>query len=89
MQFRAIGFEAWVPYWISWVTEAHRRRGRVEGLLAVSEKGIATVESTGDRIYEAEVHRLRGEQELREAQRLFLEIEAPIHAERIAKELRS
>jgi hypothetical protein len=29
------------------------------------------------------------EQELREAQRLFLEVGAPIHAERIAKDLRS
>ena len=73
----------------------------VEAVRQALDRALARIEETGGITYEpfvrlelAELARLTGDaprcqRELREAHRLFLEIGAPIRAERIAKELRS
>jgi predicted ATPase len=49
------------PYFLALLAEAYGRGGQVEeGLCALAE-ALAAVEKTGERFYEAELHRLTGE----------------------------
>ena len=49
------------PHFLSMLAEVHRSMGQPEaGLMALSE-ALALVEKTGERYYEAELHRLKGE----------------------------
>lgn len=58
---RAAGAQMGRPSHLALLADACRRAGRLEvGLSAVAE-ALAMVEETGDRSYEAELHRLRGE----------------------------
>jgi hypothetical protein len=71
-------------------------REEIEAALA---RALAVVQETGARVYEPELHEVRAElagllgeatdrdRELREAHRLYTEMGAAGHAERLAKEL--
>jgi predicted ATPase len=48
------------PYYLSLLAEALRSQGLVEEGLAVLTEAISLVEATGERYFEAEIHRLRG-----------------------------
>ncbi|HJY82313.1 MAG TPA: hypothetical protein VKK81_14680, partial [Candidatus Binatia bacterium] len=50
-----------VPYLLALLAEAYGKVGQVEEGLAVVAKALAAVEKTGERVYEAEVYRLKGE----------------------------
>ena len=51
----------WRPYSLALLAEAYREAGREEeGLTALTE-ALAGVDSTGERMYEAELYRLKGE----------------------------
>ena len=59
--YRATGAEFQRPHFLSMLAEVHRSLGQPEaGLTALSE-ALALVETTGERYYEAELHRLKGE----------------------------
>src|SRR5262249_28194526 len=58
---RATGAEANRPYFLAQLAEAHGKVGQVEEGLAVLAEALATINKTGERYYEAEVHRLKGE----------------------------
>jgi predicted ATPase len=70
---RAAGAEIKVPYYYGLLAEAHGRTNRTtEGLNLLSE-ALGLVERTGERWYEAELHRLRGELLITSADRLGAE----------------
>jgi TOMM system kinase/cyclase fusion protein len=59
--FRATGAEIQQPSWLALLAEAYGHVGQVDaGLRAVAE-GLAVLQQTGERYYEAELYRLRGE----------------------------
>ena len=58
---RAIGVEAGRTYFLAVLAEAHRKGGQAEGGLSVLAEARAQVDRTGERFYEAELYRLKGE----------------------------
>jgi predicted ATPase len=65
--YRATGAEIQRPHFLSMLAEVHRSLGQPEaGLTALSE-ALTLVEKTGERYYEAELHRLQGELLLQQA----------------------
>ncbi len=59
--WRATGSEIVRPYCLTLLAEAYAQRGQAEEGLAVVSEALETVATTGERFYEAELHRLRGE----------------------------
>jgi DNA-binding winged helix-turn-helix (wHTH) protein/predicted ATPase len=60
-EVRAIGVEAGRTRFLALLTEAYEKAGRIEEGLNVLTEGLAQVERTGERYYEAELYRLKGE----------------------------
>ena len=59
--WRAAGSELWQSHFLALLAEAYGQSGQAEdGLRAVAE-GLAFVERTEERVYEAELYRLKGE----------------------------
>ncbi len=59
--YQATGAKLQLPYFLSLLAEAYGKTGRVEeGLTALAE-ALVTVDKTGERFYEAELYRLKGE----------------------------
>src|SRR5262249_32465875 len=57
---RAMGMELVRPHFLALLAEAYGKTGQVEeGLTALTE-ALAAVERTGERMYEAELYRLKG-----------------------------
>src|SRR5262249_2204515 len=59
--FRAIGSEITRPYRLALLAEAHGTIGEPEEGLVLLTEALALVDTTGERWYEAELHRLKGE----------------------------
>jgi predicted ATPase len=59
--YRATGAEAGRPSNLALLAEAYGKAGQAEEGLAVLAEALATVNKTGERWYEAELYRLRGE----------------------------
>jgi adenylate cyclase len=59
--FRAIGSEITGPYRLALLAEAHGTLGQPEAGLAVLTEALTLVETTGERWYEPELYRLKGE----------------------------
>jgi predicted ATPase len=65
---RATGGELWRPYYLVLLADAYGKTGQVEeGLTALAE-ALAAVDRTGERMYEAELYRLKGELTLQKFQ---------------------
>jgi predicted ATPase len=65
--YRATGAELMRPYFLALLTEAYGKMEQPEeGLTALAE-ALATVDKTGERWWEAELYRLKGELTLRQA----------------------
>jgi DNA-binding winged helix-turn-helix (wHTH) protein/predicted ATPase len=58
---RATGLGAFLPRLLAWLAEAHMALGQTEQGLAVLAEALEIVDKTGEREYEAEVYRLKGE----------------------------
>jgi predicted ATPase len=59
--FRNSGTKLMRPYWLAQLAEACRKMGQTEeGLNTVSE-ALTLVDETGERVWEAELYRLKGE----------------------------
>jgi predicted ATPase len=59
--YQATGGGAGQPYWLALLAEAYSKVGQVEEGLTVLTEALATVDKTGERFYEAELYRLKGE----------------------------
>ncbi|MBI3249227.1 MAG: hypothetical protein HYZ50_22215 [Deltaproteobacteria bacterium] len=64
---RATGTELNRPYNLALLAEAYSKTGQVEEGLTVLAEALATVDKTGERFYEAEVYRIKGELLLQQA----------------------
>ena len=71
--FRATGAELARPYYLALLAEAYAKVGQQEDGLTLLAEALATVHKTGERLWEAELHRLKGE--------LLLPLSAEKHAE--------
>jgi predicted ATPase len=58
---RATGTELRRPYYLALLAEAYGKVGQTEEGFSVLAEALATVNRTGERFYEAEVYRLKGE----------------------------
>jgi len=59
--YQLTGAELERPYWLALLAQAYGRAGRSEEGLSVLTEALATVERTGARFCEAELHRVEGE----------------------------
>ena len=59
--YRATGAELHRPYFLSLLAEAYGKVGQPEEGLTVLVEALATVDNTGERNWEAELHRRKGE----------------------------
>jgi DNA-binding NtrC family response regulator/predicted ATPase len=59
--WRAVGNELLRPYFLGLLAEAHGGAGQAEQGLLVLAEALATAHNTGERWWEAELHRLKGE----------------------------
>src|SRR6266436_1960768 len=59
--YQATGAELICPYWLALLAEAYGKGGQAEEGLAVLAEALAAVEKTGERWWEAELYRLKGE----------------------------
>jgi DNA-binding winged helix-turn-helix (wHTH) protein/predicted ATPase len=62
----ATGQELWRPYNLALLAEAYREDGYAEDGLRALDEALAFVEATGDCLWEAELHRLKGDLLLRQ-----------------------
>jgi len=58
--YRATEAEIQRPHWLALLAEVHGTLGEPEAGLAVLAEALVHVEHTGERYYEAEIHRLKG-----------------------------
>lgn len=59
--FRAIGAELGRPWYLAMLAEAYGKEGQIENGLSVLAEALELVDTTGERWWEAELHRLTGE----------------------------
>jgi predicted ATPase len=59
--FRATGVEVGRPYFLALLAEGYRKEGQAEEGLSVLDEALVAVQSTGERWWEAELYRLKGE----------------------------
>jgi TOMM system kinase/cyclase fusion protein len=59
--WQGMGIEAGQPYWLALLADAHTRIGQVEEGLHVLAEAFVLVDKNGERWWEAELHRLKGE----------------------------
>ena len=60
-QYRRLGYQFALPVYLTCLAEAHLRRGHVQEGLAVIGEAVQLTETNFARFWTAEVHRLRGE----------------------------
>jgi predicted ATPase len=77
--YRGTGAEILRPYFLALLAEAHGTMGQSEAGLTVLAEALAHVEHTGERYYEAEIHRLKGELLLQQTSDNFIEAENCFH----------
>jgi DNA-binding SARP family transcriptional activator/predicted ATPase len=59
--YQAMQLDLYRPYSLAMLAQVHAQAGDVEQGLAALDEALATVDHHGDRFYEAELYRLRGE----------------------------
>lgn len=77
--WRREGAEATRTYFQALLADAHLHAGQSEAGLAAVEEGLRMAEATGERYYEAELHRLQGELLLTQDRRRTAKAEASLH----------
>jgi predicted ATPase len=58
---RATGAELFQPYYLALLAEAHGKVGKTEEGLRLLAEAMTAAEKTGERVYEAELYRVKGE----------------------------
>lgn len=59
--YQQTGPGAFQPYWMGLLAEAHQQAGQVEEGLSYATRALAMLERSGERVWEAELRRVRGE----------------------------
>ena len=59
--WRAMGIEAGQPYWLAMLAETYGRTGQAEAGMRVLAEALALVDTTEERWWEGDLHRLKGE----------------------------
>ncbi len=59
--WQEMGARLLLPNFMMYLTEAYRRAGKIEAGLKILEDALSIIEETGERTYEAELYRLKGE----------------------------
>ena len=77
--WRATGAEIQLPSFLALLAEAHGTLGEPEAGLAVLAEALVHGEHTGERYYEAEIHRLKGELLLQQSSSNQTEAESCFH----------
>jgi predicted ATPase len=60
VHWRSIGGTIWLPYALCLLAEALRQEGDYRQALAALNEGLNTMEATGERMWDAELHRVNG-----------------------------
>jgi predicted ATPase len=71
--YQATGAAVFRPYYLAFLAEAYGKVGQTEAGLTALAEALAVVDNTGERYWEVEIHRLKGE--------LLLALSAEKHAE--------
>lgn len=58
---RATGTKVSQTYFLALLAEAYQKPGQIEETLTVLDEALSAMESTGERVYEAELYRLKGD----------------------------
>jgi len=66
--YRETGAKLTGPYFLTLLAEAYGKVGQVEEGLSVVAEALAAVDKAGERLWEAELYRLKGELSLRSRQ---------------------
>ena len=74
--YRATGGRVWLPYFLALLAEVHGRTGKAAEALDLLAEALACVERTGERWFEAELHRHKGEALLALDRERLVEVEA-------------
>jgi predicted ATPase len=64
--WQATGTELFRPFWLALLAEVYGKEGRVEEGLKILNEVLVTVQKTGERFYEAELYRLKGQLTLKQ-----------------------
>jgi len=83
---RATGAESHRPFFLALLAEACGRAGQVEEGLSVLTEALAAVDTTGERVYEAELYRLKGELLQKQATAMGAAEECFRHAVSVARQ---
>jgi predicted ATPase len=59
--YRASGQQAWMPHYIALLAKAYQITGQIEDALTLLDKASQIIERTGERWFEAELYRHKGE----------------------------
>jgi len=59
--YRVMGTKIGEPYWLALLAEAYGKAGQFEEGLRVLDEALVTVEKSGERWWEAELYRLKGQ----------------------------
>jgi class 3 adenylate cyclase/tetratricopeptide (TPR) repeat protein len=59
--YEQAGFTLFLPYWLGLLGEAYGQANRVGEGVACITRGLSVAERSGERVWEAELHRIRGE----------------------------
>jgi predicted ATPase len=79
MTWRTAGSELGRPYFLTLLAEAHGTMGQPEAGLTVLAEALTHVDKTGERWYEAEIHRLKGALLLQQNANNQAEVETCFH----------
>jgi len=79
MAWRATGAENLRPYYLALLTEVHGMMRQPEAGLAVLAEALTQVDTTGERVYESELYRLKGELLLQQSSDNQAEAESCFH----------
>jgi predicted ATPase len=60
-EYRAMGTKLFVPYYLSLLAAAHLEHGDAAAGLAAAAEAVEVAAGTGERIWDAEIYRLKGE----------------------------
>ena len=74
---RATGSSLDRPYYLAMLAEAYGKTGQVKEGLVVLAEALAAVEKTGERFYEAELYRLKGELTLQKSSVVSSQLSVP------------
>lgn len=60
VELQSIGGKCWLPLFLALLAECHEQAGHPERSAAAVAQALESVEATDERIWEAEIHRLKG-----------------------------